>query len=85
MRCRLDRLYLEGIASAPIPNPGSKKAAAVRDLQDEVDSLYSELLPVAQMSVENQFLEPALRTLTTRNRESLSRAATAVEYVSSLG
>jgi hypothetical protein len=83
MRCRLDRLYLEGLSSSARPRSGSKNAAAVRELQEELDSLYSELLPVAQMSVENQHLEPALRRLTKRNRESLGHATAAVEYVSS--
>lgn len=51
-------------------------------LQEELESLYAEILPVAQMSVEEQFLGPALKSLSARNGKSLVRSTHAVNYVS---
>lgn len=51
-------------------------------MEEEVESLYSEILPVAQMSVEQQHLEPALRSNSSRDGKNLHRSAVAVQYVS---
>lgn len=53
----------------------------VRALQEEVESLYAEILPVAQMSAEQQYLEPALKSLSAKNAQSVNRMASAVVYV----
>jgi hypothetical protein len=53
----------------------------VSALQEELESLYAEILPVAQMSVEQQFLEPALRNLATRRGQGLAKSEEAVTYV----
>lgn len=57
----------------------------VKALEEEVESLYSEILPVAQMSVEQQHLEPALRSISSRGGKNLGRSAVAIEYVSEIG
>ncbi|KAI8313131.1 hypothetical protein K4K59_004955 [Colletotrichum sp. SAR11_240] len=81
MRTKLDRLYLETLSSVhrgeTTPNPSDD----VKSLQDELESLYSEILPVAQMSVEQQYLEPALKSLSNKNGQSLGRSAAAVVYI----
>lgn len=82
IRTRLDRLYLETLLVSP--QSGMRDAGAVEEaaaLQEEVESLYAEILPVAQMSIEQQFLEPALKSLGSSNGQNLNRSAVAVDYV----
>lgn len=83
IRTKLDRVYLEALESSQ--RSGDRSRVSQDDmalLQEEVESLYSEILPVAQMSVEQQYLEPALKSLAAKNGESQSRSAAAVTYVS---
>jgi hypothetical protein len=82
-RTKLDRVYLEALVSAQ-RNPSQQRASPeeVRGLQEEVESLYAEILPVAQMSVEQQYLEPALKAVAERNGNTLGRSAEAAAYVS---
>lgn len=85
IRTKLDRLYLEALAEAE--RSGHAATASedeVKALQEEVDSLYSEILPVAQMSVEQQHLEPALKSISSRSGQGIHRSAIAVSYVSLL-
>lgn len=83
IRTKLDRLYLNAL-EASLKSGSSDKASKeeVSALQDELESLYSEILPVAQMSVEQQHLEPSLRSLSAKNGSSLNRSAEALNYVS---
>jgi hypothetical protein len=84
IRTRLDRLYLESIEALgnTAATNGRGHGDDVPALQDELESLYAEILPVAQMSVEEQFLGPALKSLSARNGKSLVRSAHAANYVS---
>ncbi|CAF3471248.1 hypothetical protein SNK03_007785 [Fusarium graminearum] len=82
LRTRLDRIYLEAILAAE--RSGDVKAATqddVKALEEELESLYSEILPVAQMSTEQQHLEPALKSTDAQSGQSLRRSAVAVTYV----
>jgi predicted negative regulator of RcsB-dependent stress response len=79
IRTKLDRIYLEALSNAPKDNEAD--AQEIAELQEELESLYSEILPVAQMSTEQQFLEPALQTLKTTNGQGQERAVKAVQYV----
>ena len=82
IRTKLDRVYLETLESSK--RTGDRSQVSKDDLvllQEEVESLYSEILPVAQMSVEQQYLEPALKSLAAKNGDSQSRSAAAVTYV----
>lgn len=54
----------------------------VKALEAEVESLHSEILSVAQISVEQQYLEPALQTVTTEGGQSAMRTSNALAYVS---
>ncbi|ROT38141.1 hypothetical protein SODALDRAFT_379357 [Sodiomyces alkalinus F11] len=78
-RTKLDRLYLEALNTAPLDAGASMED--VTALQEEVESLYAEILPVAQMSVEQQYLEPALKSLSAKNGQSINRSAAAVVYI----
>ncbi|KAK5659637.1 hypothetical protein OQA88_844 [Cercophora sp. LCS_1] len=82
LRTKLDRTYLEALASSM--RSGATKGVSADDvsaLQEEVESLYAEILPVAQMSVEQQFLEPALKNLAARNSQGLAKSEEAVRYM----
>jgi hypothetical protein len=79
IRTKLDRIYLEALQSAS--TTGSDDSQESQDLQDELESLYSEILPVAQMSAEQQFLQPALRTMAASSGKGQERAVEAVKYV----
>ena len=54
---------------------------AHKALEEEVESLYAEILPVSQMSIEQQHMEPALNTVTSRNGKDQHRTAAAVTYI----
>lgn len=82
LRTRLDRIYLEAILAAE--RSGESKPATeddVKALEEELESLYSEILPVAQMSAEQQHLEPALKSTNSSSGQSLNRSASAIAYV----
>jgi hypothetical protein len=93
VRTRLDRIYLETLvahALAPPPphsfsSPTADAAAGVRATQDEIDSLYLEILPVAQMAAEQQHLEPALRAVAHGGATRAGRSEAAVGHVSRFG
>ncbi|KAJ9134383.1 Vacuolar H+/Ca2+ exchanger [Coniochaeta hoffmannii] len=81
-RTRLDRIFLDSLEAASSAN--GRHAAQGEDLatvQDELESLYSEILPVAQMSVDQQYLAPALKSLTSRNGKSFAKTAHAIDYI----
>lgn len=83
-RCKLDRTYLEALSTAAVSVPKHSDAtdpAEVSALREEVDSLYAEIFPVVQMSVENQFLQPAVRRTSSRNARALDNSSVAVDYV----
>lgn len=81
-RCRLDRTYLEALGAAAL-SPGDADAGEVEALREEVDSLYAEIFPVVQMSVENQFLRPAEKRVRGREARALGNSAVAIDYVGS--
>lgn len=85
VRTKLDRVYLESLTAAR--QSGQAQPATeeeVSALQEEVESLYAEILPVAQMSVDQQHLDPALKSLSSRSGQGLARSAVAVSYVRSV-
>ncbi|KND86777.1 hypothetical protein TOPH_08583 [Tolypocladium ophioglossoides CBS 100239] len=82
IRTKLDMAYLDSLTTAE--RSGRAKPAIsdeVKVLQEEVESLYSEILPVAQMSVDQQHLEPAIKSATARGGQSLDRTAAALTYI----
>lgn len=82
VRAKLDAVYLDALVTAE--RSGTADPATddeVQVLQEEVESLYSEILSVAQMSVEQQYLEPALRSITAKSGQSLGKTTLALKYV----
>lgn len=82
IRTRLDRVYLEALESRAKTPSVRVSADEVSALQEELESLYAEILPVAQMTTEQQFLEPALKSFAAKNNRELARSAQATSYVS---
>ncbi|KAK3331773.1 hypothetical protein B0T19DRAFT_86433 [Cercophora scortea] len=82
LRTKLDRIYFESLEAA-IQSGANKRVRAdeVVALQEELESLYAEILPVAQMSTEQQFLEPALKDLATKNGQGFARSEEAFRYI----
>ncbi|KAK4444344.1 hypothetical protein QBC34DRAFT_498362 [Podospora aff. communis PSN243] len=82
VRTKLDRIYLESLDSS-MRSGATRRVSAddVSALQEELESLYAEILPVAQMSVEQQFLEPALKNLAARRGQGLAKSEEAVTYM----
>lgn len=82
LRTKLDRIYLESLGSS-IRSGATRRVSSdeISTLQDELESLYSEILPVAQMSVEQQFLEPALKNLASKRGQGIAKSEEAVNYV----
>ncbi|KAL2259425.1 hypothetical protein VTK26DRAFT_6909 [Humicola hyalothermophila] len=82
VRTKLDRIYLESLeVSAQSVTTDRVSPDEVSALQEELESLYAEILPVAQMSAEQQFLEPALKSLGAKNGRSLAKSAQATSYI----
>jgi hypothetical protein len=79
IRTRLDRLYLQALQTTSGEEGIEEDASAA---QEELESLYAEILPVAQMSVEQQFLGPALKSLAAHNGKGFARSIHAADYVS---
>ncbi|KAG5958444.1 hypothetical protein E4U57_001307 [Claviceps arundinis] len=82
VRARLDTIYLETLVAAE--NSGAMKPATgqeVTELQEEVESLYSEISSVAQISIEKQYLEPALQSIATKNGRRLSKTVSSLNYI----
>ncbi|KAB5523125.1 hypothetical protein GE09DRAFT_492227 [Coniochaeta sp. 2T2.1] len=81
-RTRLDRTYLETLQAASTANGRhTVQVEDIKTVQEELESLYSEILSVAQMSVEQQYLAPALKSLSSRNGKSSIKTACAVNYI----
>ena len=81
IRTRLDRIYLDALVNSTIRH--GKDDEALGGMQDELESLYSEILPVAQMSAEQQFLGPAVREIAAREVQAQKRCIKAINYVGS--
>lgn len=81
VRTKLDRIYLEALNGAAGVESHGTNQQEVAELQEELESLYSEVLPVAQMSAEQQYLEPALREIAAKGDSGQERAYQALKYV----
>lgn len=85
LRTKLDRIFLESLDSH-MDLEGADHASMddINTQQAELEELYTEILPVAQMSVEQQWLEPSLRSLFAKNLNSAHRSADGLAYVSTV-
>ncbi|KAK2608817.1 hypothetical protein QQS21_002674 [Conoideocrella luteorostrata] len=82
VRTRLDTSYLETLVTAErCSNVAPATNEEVKELQEEVESLYSEILSVAQMSMEKQHLEPVLKSVAAKSGQSLGKTASSLKYI----
>ncbi|PHH78112.1 hypothetical protein CDD80_7352 [Ophiocordyceps camponoti-rufipedis] len=79
-RARLDRVYLDTVVATGRSGtaPDEDDVAAIKG---EVESLYSEMLPVAHMSIDRQHVQPALDSIAATSGRSMSRTAEALIYM----
>jgi hypothetical protein len=86
VRTHLDRVYLEAASRGGdvMHTQANWDAAEVTALQEELESLYTEILPVAQMSAEQQYLEPAIRLTATRSAQDGERSTKVITFVGSM-
>lgn len=84
VRLRLDRAYIEALGVHQVEKKTTpKNEHEVIELQAELDSLYSEILPVAQMSAEQRYLDCAVRAIASQDKQGLEKSKTIIEYVRS--
>lgn len=83
VRVRLDRVYIEGRegSSGSPEGFGDARSADMAALKEELESLYSEIIPVAQMSAEQRYLQLALRSIAAQGGQGLERSKKIAEYV----
>lgn len=77
-------MYLEASSSEAVVGDRNEESSTPdsKALREELDSLYSEILPVAQMAVEQQYLEPTNRLLQKYSEQQSRRSVQTLEYVS---
>ncbi|RKF73864.1 hypothetical protein GcM3_092024 [Golovinomyces cichoracearum] len=84
MRTKLDRIYLEALKNSSCNKNSEDNNQEVSDLQEELESLYSEIQPVAQIFVEKQYIEPVLQITKYTNSHSEKRLFKAFEYIENI-
>lgn len=82
VRLRLDRAYIEALGVHQVEKRSTvQNEQEVAELQAELDSLYSEILPVAHMSAEQRYLDCAVRAIASQDKQGLEKSKTIIEYV----
>lgn len=83
VRTRLDRVYLETLKKASHADGTHQRQHGedVATVQGELEALYTDILDVAHISISQQYLDPALKGVATKNGRGLAKSAKAVEYV----
>lgn len=81
MRTKLDRIYLEALKDPSNDQNSQDVGQQAQELQEELESLYSEIQPVAQISVEQHYLEPAIRVTNNINSTYYERFCKSIQYI----
>ena len=86
IHCRLDRLYLEGIAEAEIQDDNEKdigeQAEQLASLEEEISSLYSEIDILAQMASQQKFQGRVNQALKVKREMADSMSGRQLDHVS---
>ncbi|KAI9780043.1 MAG: hypothetical protein M1839_007025 [Geoglossum umbratile] len=87
IRARLDRIYVQTGPTAPTTNESiseqENNKEEIEPLLEDLESLYSEIYSVAEMSVQNLFLKPTLGKIKEGDMHQRSIYEERVKYVSS--
>ncbi|KAI9771986.1 MAG: hypothetical protein M1835_006325 [Candelina submexicana] len=85
IQCRLDYIYLETLNRPNSANHHSSTddEAELLSLQEELDSLYSEITPVAEMAIQQEFQGPIVHAIHDKECKANTQAEIRFEYVSS--
>ncbi|KAI9875601.1 MAG: hypothetical protein M1830_008217 [Pleopsidium flavum] len=85
IRCRLDRIYLEGRLKDFVSTEGRLDDPEDTEqlLEEEMSSLYSEISAVAEMSVHQNFVEPIMKQLVERKDIGKAHSQAILQYVTS--
>lgn len=85
VRVKLDRLYIEGLEGHPgsLADGAGVQNEDMAGLKAELESLYSEIVHVAQMSAEQRYLQLALRSIAAQGGQGTERSKKIAHYVSS--
>lgn len=83
IRCRLDRIYLESRQS---PTESSRTCSENEvelesSLKAELDSLYSEITAVAQMSASQEFEKPLIEATTKKKVQNDAYVGSVLDHV----
>lgn len=83
IRCRLDRIYLEALASSHASDQirNIENLAPEASLKTELETLYTEIGAVAQMCVEQAFTLPLVEKITKKKVLRRAQIALVLENV----
>ena len=84
VRLRLDRIYLDSLQDArhaPQEHGGATGTIEIDKLQEEVETLYSEIGSVADMSIQQTYLHPLLRLIRGRDDSAVQESESTLEHV----
>ncbi len=82
IHCRLDRVFLESNQAASESTEPPKQSDGVeKSIAEDLNSLYSEIRAVAEMSVDKAFKEPIMRQLNKKNRLCQENLESILTYV----
>ena len=85
IRCRLDRTFLErGLEALETPVAVDKSVGDSRPeriVEDDLNSLYSEIQAVAHMSVQQSFVVPTMAQLEHKEQRSKAHFKAILDYV----
>lgn len=80
IRCRLDRIYMETLSGKDWQ--ATEDTDLCSSVQEEMNSLYSEIAAVAEMSVNNEFENPLLDQSKLKQGKEGDYASSVLDFVS---
>ncbi|PHH64684.1 hypothetical protein CDD81_4125 [Ophiocordyceps australis] len=82
VRTTLDATYLDALVAAESGGDGKPVSdAQVEAVLNEVESLYPDITSVTQMKINEEYLEPAVKSIALKNKESINRTSMALDYM----
>jgi Ulp1 family protease len=81
IECRLNRVYLQGLAEQAAENKYKQDELEEKELEQDLKSLHMEVPDVAAMSVVQEFKSPLLQALTKQQNRRNEKARHMLEEV----